>query len=245
MTLEHKLTNQDNQAASPELTRMGDAGVIEYLEQTITGGKHWYIALLETIGLWSTAEEIRNERTYRYLIGGEAFDWLLLAERLCEAVDGLLPDDEKTALLFYSRPPLNLSKDEYKRLIGTSKYHQYLNYFYGITAEEALIQAVQEEVRKEWRSLGFNNSYDYTNEVYQRIYGATKAVLLKRFRQKKGYPQLRSISLTELKEFTYWLFKYRLKQCDKARVASDTKKALDWLRRQWLNNASGSYEGQE
>jgi len=32
-----------------------------------------------------------------------------------------------------------------------------------------------------------------------------------------------------MKEFTYWLFKYRLKHCDKARVASDTKKALDWL----------------
>ncbi len=54
--------------------------------------------------------------------------------------------------------------------------------------------------------------------------------MLRRFRKKRGYPQLKSISLTELKEFTYWLFKHRLKQCDKAKVASDTKKALDWLR---------------
>jgi len=66
-------------------------------------------------------------------------------------------------------------------------------------------------------------------EVYRRIYGATRAVLLKRFRREKGYPHLKSISLTELKEFTYWLFKYRLKQCDKARIASDTKKALQQL----------------
>ena len=68
-----------------------------------------------------------------------------------------------------------------------------------------------------------------TNEVYRRIYGSTKTILLKRFRREKHYPQLKSIGLTELKEFTYWLFKYRLKQCDKARVASDTKKALAWL----------------
>ena len=95
--------------------------------------------------------------------------------------------------------------------------------------EEALVLAVQEEVRKERRTLGYNNEHNLANEVYQRIYGATRTTLLKRFRREKGYPQLKSISLTELKEFTYWLFKYRLKNCDKARVASDTKKALAWL----------------
>jgi hypothetical protein len=95
--------------------------------------------------------------------------------------------------------------------------------------EEALLLAVEGEVRKEWRTSGYNNEQNLLNEVYQRIYGATKATLLKRFRREKGYPQLKSISLTELKEFTYWLFKYRLKNCDKARVASDTKKALEQL----------------
>jgi hypothetical protein len=39
------------------------------------------------------------------------------------------------------------------------------------------------------------------------------------------------MSLSELKEFTYWLFKYRLKHNDKERVASDTRKALDWVQR--------------
>jgi hypothetical protein len=211
---------------------MSNAEVIRYLEQAITNGKHWYIALLEAIGLWTTAEEVYNERTYRYLISGEAFDWLLLAERLCEAVDGLLPDDEKNALLFHNKPPLNLTAKQFKELIGSSKYNQYLNYFYGVIVEEALILAVREEVRKERRTSGYNKAHDYDNEVYRRIYSATKAVLLKHFRQEKGYPQLESISLTELKEFTYWLFKYRLKHCDKARVASDTKKALGHLRQQ-------------
>ncbi len=66
-----------------------------------------------------------------------------------------------------------------------------------------------------------------------RIYDATREALLKQFRQEKGHAQLKSITLTEMKEFTYWLFKYRLKRCEKAKIASDTKKALDYLKRQW------------
>ncbi len=223
------MADWDTKLPSSPLTPAGATEAIEYLEHAIIGGKHWYIALLEAIGLWTIAQETYNGRVYCYLIAGEAFDWLLLAERLCEVVDGLLPDGEKIALLFYGKPPLDLTAGKFKELIGTSKYHQYLNYFYGITVEEALIVAVQEEVRKERRTLGYNQEQDVDDEAYRRIYGATKAVLLKHFRREQGYPQLRSISLTELKEFTYWLFKYRLEQCDKARVASDTRKALEQL----------------
>ena len=218
------MTERNNQ-----LTPTGDTKAIRHLEQAITSGQHWYIALLEAIGLWDAAEETSNGHTYCYLIAGEAFDWLVLAERLCQAVDGLLPDKEKTALLFYGEPPLNLSTEKFKELLGSVKYHQYLNYFYGITVEEALIRTVQEEVRKERWASGDSKEKDTINEAYRRIYGATKAVLLRRFRRDKGYPQLKSVTLTELKDFTYWLFKHRLKQCDKSRVASDTKKALQQL----------------
>ncbi len=209
-----------------EKTSTNNAEVIRHLEQAITDGKHWYIALLEAIGMWTVAEEVHNQRRYCYLIAGEAFDWLLLAERLCEVVDGLLPEDEKNALLFHGQPPLKLTVEKFKELIGRAKYRQYLNYFYGITVEETLLLVVQEEVRKERRALGYNNEHDVINEAYRRIYGATEAELLKCFRKEKSYPRLKSISLTELKEFTYWLFKYRLTHCDKARIASDTKKAL-------------------
>ncbi|MFC1897505.1 hypothetical protein ACFLX8_02935 [Chloroflexota bacterium] len=218
----------NNQLQSSKLTLDGDTEAITLLEQAIIGGKHWYIALLEAIGLWKAAKENYNGRIYHYLIAGEAFDWLLLAERLCEKVDSLLPDDEKAALLFNSKPPLDLTIEKFKELIGNSKYHQYLNYFYGVTVEEALIRSVQDEIRKERHILVLDNEHD--NEAYRRTYGATKAILLRRFRREKNYPQLKSISLTELKEFTYWLFKYRLNHCDKARVASDTKKALTQLR---------------
>ncbi|HEX9976017.1 MAG TPA: hypothetical protein VGA82_02090 [Dehalococcoidales bacterium] len=215
---------------SPGLTLIrGNIEAVRHLEQAILSGKHWFIALLEAIGAWTDGEETCNDRHYRYLIDGEAFDWLLLAERLCEAVDDLLPEEEKLALLFQGKPPIRLTKMKFKGLIGSIKYRQYLNYFYGITVEEALILAVQEEVRKEKRTSGYNNEHNLANEVYQRIYGATKTTLLKRFRREISYPQLKSITLTELKEFTYWLFKYRLEHCDKARVASDTKKALGQL----------------
>jgi len=145
----------------------------------------------------------------------------------------LLPSDDKIALLFHGKPPLELPREKLKEIIGSSKYHQYLNYFYGVTVEETLTLAVQEEVRKEKLTSGYTGEQDTTDEVYQRIYGATRDNLLRQFRQEKGYPQRKSIGLTELKEFTYWRFKYRLNQCDKAKVASDTKKALERLRQQW------------
>ncbi len=208
-----------------------DDAAIRHLKQAIASGTHWYIALLEAIGLWTKQEEIHNGRTYRYLIAGEAFDWLLLAERLCEAVDGLLPSNQKIALLFHGQPPLELPREKLKEIIGGSKYHQYLNYFYGVTVEEALILAVQEEVRKEKLISGYTSEHNMTDEAYKRIYNATEDNLLKQFRRYKGYHQRKSICLTELKEFTYWRFKYRLNQCDKAKVASDTKKALARLQR--------------
>jgi hypothetical protein len=221
--------NTKLQTISSPLTPV-DGEAIRHIKEAIASGKHWYIALLEAIGLWQTAEETDNGHTYRYLIAGEAFDWLLLAGRLCQEVNGLLPEDEKTALLFQGKPPLKLTADKFKKLIGSHKYQQYLNYFYGITVEEALIQAFEDEVCKERRALGLGKRYDASDEAYRRIYGATQNELLRQFRRGKGYPKTRSIGLSELKEFTYWLFKYRLEHCDKARVASDTKKALEWLK---------------
>lgn len=224
----------NNQLPASQLTTLGEEELIKYLEQALLSGKHWYIALLEAVGLWTKAEETYDGRIYRYLVAGEALDWMLLAERLCETVDGLLPEDEKADLLFCGKPPINLTADKFKELIGSDKHRMYLNYFYGVAVEEALTLAVQEEVRKERRTSGFSREGDSVNdEAYRRVYGASKAVLLRRFRREKSLPQSRSIGLPELKEFTYWLFKYRLKQCDRARIASDTKKGLKQLRQLW------------
>lgn len=200
--------------------------IIEQLRTAIVQGKNWYLALLDAVRSWSATEEEHHGQRYRYLIDNEAFDWLVLAARLCEEVDGLIPEKELIQLLFFDRPPLQISKDDFKKLIGISKYRAYLNYLYGVLVERFLILAVTEEIRKERRVLGLNNDHGVIDEAFRRIYGATQVSLLRQFRKEKGYPQGRSINLSELNEFTYWLFKYRVKTQDKSRIASDTKKAL-------------------
>jgi hypothetical protein len=218
-----------------ELEIAGSAEAVRRFVRAVSGGRHWYLALLEAMAGWTAAEELANGRRYCYLIAGEAFDLMLLAERLCQAVDGLMPEGEKEALLFHGCPPLKLTEAEFKGLIGVAKYRQHRNYFYGVTLEEALFLAVQDEVRKERRAVGLTGEHDVVNEVYRRLYGAPMGVLLRRFRKEKGYPSLKSIGLSELKEFTYWLLRYRLRRSEKARVASDTIKALHWLRRSGLS----------
>ncbi len=203
-----------------------DARTIEHLKRSVASGKHWYLAVLEAIRLWKSPEENYQGRHYRYLINGEAFDWLLLAERLCHEISEFIPEKEKIDLLFFHQPPVELSSEEFKRLIGPAKYKAYLNYLYGVLAEEALIAAVVDEVRKERRALGYNRQDDIHDKAYYRIYGKDQQTLLDSFRKEKRLPKRKSMTLTEFKEFTYWLFKYRLKICDKSRVASDTRKAL-------------------
>lgn len=209
----------------------GDAEALYHLKQAIATGKHWFIALLEAMALWHSAEEEYKGRIYRYLIDGEAFDWLSLAERLCLEVDGLIPDEEKENFLLTGKPPIPLTKEEFSSLIGSAKYRAYLNFLYGVMVEEALHLAVEKEVHKEWTARVICRQDNIYDEVYLRIYGSDIKSLLQQFRTAKGYPQGKSLSSSEHKEFTYWLFKYRLKQCDKARVASDTKKALAHLER--------------
>lgn len=206
-----------------------DTQAIQGLKDAIAEGRNWYVALLEAVRLWSSTEEDYGGRHYRYIIDNEAFDWLVLTERLCEELEGLIPEKERTDLLFFGIPPIELSKDEFNNLIGASKYQTHLNYFYGILVEKFLLLSVIEEIRKKKRVLGLNNDNGVIDEAYQRIYGAPQSALLKQFRKERHYPQLKSISLSELNEFTYWLFKYRIKTRDKSRVASDTKKALTKL----------------
>jgi hypothetical protein len=207
----------------------GDTQAIQGLKDAIAEGRNWYAALLEAVRLWSSPEEDYEGRHYQYLVDNEAFDWLVLAGRLCEEVGGLIPEEELINLLFFDRPPRELSKEELKNFIGASKYKAYLNYLYGILVEKFLLLSVTEEIRKKKRVLGLNNDNGVVDEAYQRIYGAAQSALLKQFRKERHYPQLRSIRVSELNEFTYWLFKYRIKTRDKSRVASDTKKALTKL----------------
>jgi len=191
--------------------------------------RHWFIAVLEGVGQWPLAEEEVNGRRYRYMIGGEAFDWLLLAERLCEVLDDLTAEEEREALLMHGRFPTEVSEETFRRLLGAAKYRAHLNFRYGVQVEEALQLSVAQEVQKERLSRVWENGH-IDDDVCSRIYGATRCELFARFQRERGLSG-DSVSLGDLHEFTYWLFKHRVNNADPARVASDTRKGLAMLSR--------------
>ncbi|PKB79588.1 MAG: hypothetical protein BZY88_12565 [SAR202 cluster bacterium Io17-Chloro-G9] len=195
-----------------------------HLKQALLQGEPWHQALLETMGLWTLPREIHQERTYQYLIGGEAFDWLLLAERLCPEMEPAISTDEKERLLFHGRLPESVTPEIFKDLLGVNKYRGYLNYWYGVVVEEALQLAVEEEVRKRQIARCYPDSEDLVEDAYGHIYGESRLSLLEEFRKNTNIPMRRALSLTDIKEFTYWLHKRRLNMWDPARVASDTTK---------------------
>lgn len=212
---------------------------IDKLKEGLSQNKPWFIALLEAMALWTLPEETRAGERYCYVVGGEAFDWLRLAERLLQEVDGEVPKSDVEALLFHGRIPVELDLAQLRRLLGGEKYRAYVSYFYGVLVEEALILAVTEEVRKKWLCRGFTDPDEAVmDEVFQALYSAPVRELWDRFCNEKHFRRRRQISLHQLKEFTYWLFKRRLGLWDKARVASDTKKGLQNLHGQ--RNARGA-----
>jgi len=199
------------------------------LRRDLVDGRSWPEAILEAMARWSAPEETYQGRHYSYFIGGEAFDWLLLAERLCDTVEELIPAHEREDLLFSGRFPSPINDDKIKDLLGPDKYRGYLNYSYGITVEEALQAAVEDEVHKRQLSNGNQYQEDFSEEAFNRIYGASKTELLEGFQAEQQPSEGHSMTLPEIKEFTYWLFKYRFNMSEKAKIASDTRKGLRYL----------------
>ena len=164
------------------------------------------------------------------MIQGEAFDWLTLAERLSSELDDLIPPDEKEDLLFGGRLPDSVPPELFQDLLGASKYRGHLNFWYGVVVEEALQLSAEEEVRKRHTARGYADTEELVEYAFTHLYGATRIDLLDEFRHEAGIPKRRGLSLTDVKSFTYWLHKLRLKMWDPARVASDTRKGIRKLR---------------
>ena len=203
--------------------------VIASLQQAIRDGQPWQEALLRAMERWTLPEEVCNGVRQQYLIRGEAFDWLLLARRFASEVDGLIPAGERRSKLHTGHFIFDIPAEEVRRLLGVTKYRTYLNYWYGVTVEQALQLAIRSEVRKERVSLGLSPQARVSDTVFDRIYARPRSELLAEFRAEAPEGDAIDSPDTELKAFTYWLFKLRLHRCDPARVASDTRKALEWL----------------
>ena len=95
---------------------------------------------------------------------------------------------------------------------------------------------MEEEVRKRHLARCYADTEDLVEDAFNHLYDKTRAALLDDFRIYAHIHKRRALSLSDVKEFTYWLHKRRLNIWDPARVASDTRKALEQLERMRLAN---------
>ena len=205
------------------------ASIIGHLRERIAEGGDWYRALLAASAEWPLEDEDVDDEHFSYLLDGEALDLMRLCERLSTTVSDIVPQTELETLLANDRPPFDVSRDEMKELMGADRYRAYLTFLYGVLVEEMVVLAVLEEFRKKQRVSGRTQYDAELDDAYTYVYGSTRAALLAEFKRERGLSRRRTFGLTSMKEFTYWLFKLRLRSSDKSRVASDTKRALTLL----------------
>ena len=203
-----------------------DPPSIEHLVRETGRGRSWAGPLIEAVGMWTAPCETLDGLDLTYLIGGEAFDWLVLAERLLRAVPEAVPASERERLLCTGALPPGVTATQFKDGLGVSKYRAHLNFFYGVVVEEALWLAVEREVLKQLGVRGRNDGVGVQDLVMRRLYGAETTPLLRRFNRERGHSRSVRFSLSDWKAFTYWAFKLRVVRSDSARTASDTRKAL-------------------
>ncbi|MCI0821315.1 MAG: hypothetical protein J4N31_03150 [Chloroflexi bacterium] len=211
--------------ARPEDT----APAIEHLVRETGAGRPWGGALVEAVGMWTAPCETIDGIELTYLIGGEAFDWLALAERLLRAVPDTVAAPERERLLSTGALPPGVTPERFKEALGVSKYRAHLNFFYGVVVEEALWLAVEREMLKQAGVRGRNDGAGVQDLVMRRLYGADMLPLVRRFNRERGHARTVRFTLTDWKAFTYWAFKLRVARSDSARTASDTRKGLSVL----------------
>ena len=220
---------------APAAHHTPEAATLERFRRDIDRGEDWVTAMIDAMARWSAPEATHRGRRLKFFISGEAFDWPLLAQRLCADANDLIPGDEREDLLLRGLLPDRLApralSDLMKDRLGVDKYRGYLNFHYGVTVEEALLHAVEGEVRKRNLSRGARYLTDETDEAFERLYGAPRDQLIAEFRADTGARLGKGMSLRQGRELTYWLFGYRVKHSDQAKTASDTKKGLDQLAR--------------
>ncbi len=199
------------------------------MRQSVIQGQHWFEALLDAVGRWRVPEETIGERSFCYLILGEAFDWLLLAERLIDEMPDLVPARESEALLFDNRWPIDVDDAEFAERLGPAKHSAHLNFLYGVLVESALQLSIEEEIHKENRNRPWGQDTRVDESMFERVYGRARGDVVEQYYVETGRKLRADVALADWTTFTYWLFKQRLRRQDKARVASDTRKGLAQL----------------
>lgn len=200
--------------------------LIQTLRYSIKSGTYWPQALIQAMGSWSLPNETYKGREYVYLIHGECFNMLLLAERLMAELQDLISFTDIENLLFNSEFPEDFDLSTLKSELGVTKYRGHVNFFYGVIVEENLQYIVEQEIEKRYYSNGIGDINNPSNKTFQKLYKATFDNLYIKFCIDTSVTKTKMFYFNDYIKFTYWLFKYRINISDGAKIASDTKKAL-------------------
>lgn len=215
---------------------------LEPIEPVGAGDDHWKLSILETIAKWPLANEKVAGEQLDYLIGGEAFDWRLLAQRLLGECGTNVEEERWREWL--SDPVLfaGFEEPEFMRAVGVDKFRAHLSYFYGVTVEQALVGAVEEEITHRRVASGRQLSDKSLELAYETLYGNTRDQLWEVFKlevgvksPREGWRHRDEHSIGSEDAFVYWLFKLRMERSDPAKIASDTRKGLAKLERMRQN----------
>src|SRR4030043_382376 len=107
---------------------------------------------------------------------------------------------------FSAPPPLDITEEEFRRLIGYAKYRAHLNYLYGVVVEEVLQLVVEEDLRKDQLSRAWEKNLPPDAEAFEHIYGRGQDELLREFRDERRLPEAEGLSLAEAQGVPYGLF---------------------------------------
>ena len=202
-------------------------GVVAF-RRAIEEGEAWYPALLEVISRWVAPNEEVDGVLLQYLIAGEAFDWLLLAQRLLATVEDLVPAVESEQLIVQGVPPRNETEEEFEAAIGPAKYRAHLNFQYGVVVEELLLLSAELELHKTGH-LARHGMQPADVYAYERVYGKTFDELKVLYQSEQGEILGDRVSQADVRTMHYWLSKFRIRHAEPARIASDTRKAMNVL----------------
>jgi len=202
-------------------------GVVAF-RRAIQKGGEWYPALLEIISRWVAPDEEVDGVRLQYLIAGEAFDWLLLAQRLLDTVEDLVPAVEIEQLLVQGVSPRNETEEEFEAAIGPAKYRAHLNFQYGVVVEELLLLSAELELQKDGH-LARHGLPPADVFAYERVYGKSFDELKVLYQSEQGEILGDRVSQADARTMLYWLSKFRIRHAEPARIASDTRKAMNVL----------------
>ena len=202
---------------------------------------NWQTAFLETVAAWPIENEHVYGETFHYFIGGEAFNWKRLAERIATQLDEegstTLPAEKIFDWIESSGVFGGIPENEFRRILGVDGWRAHLNHFYGVHIEQCLIAAIQARNHKRRYSAGLPPSDDSSERAYLGLYEETEQDLWQLFIDEnadrlsdliaESPDETRTIALDE--EFTYWLFKRRIEYTLAPQVAAETQRGLDMM----------------